>query len=76
MIKPKDKGCLKRFWGNLDEKYFKPWLIYRYNDRKVEIKQAKKKMKMNSDKFKGAETGKNSLLSSIQNPSESGLASP
>lgn len=32
--KQKEKGCLKRFWGNLDEKYFKPFFIYKYEERK------------------------------------------
>lgn len=45
---------MKRFWGNLDEKYFKPFFIYKYNERKDEIKQSKKKMKLNSDNFRGA----------------------
>jgi hypothetical protein len=30
----KEKGCAKRVWGNIDEKYLKPFFIYNYELRK------------------------------------------
>lgn len=39
----------------MDEKYFKPFFIYDYENRKEDIKKWKKFLKMNSPDYKGAE---------------------
>ena len=39
----------------LDQEYLKPFFIYKYKDRKEEIKEFKTLLKLNSSDYKGGE---------------------
>ena len=53
---------MSRWVQHIDEKFLKPFFIFKYNERREEIRKSKRKLKTNNGDFDPANFGRMTLM--------------